>query len=316
VRPTKTGATAAVSVPDRDARDAALRELKEFRVDFRACLTRWGDELFEIGDAVLCSDGPVRGLADLSLAPEHTRSHGSVQRAMNDGRIDFERLNWSFVLRDLPRGPGGGIVLAVDVTPWLRPDANTSGQRTFCHTYGRAEGAHEMVPGWAYSIVAALTSGPTSWTAPLDAYRLRPGDHVQQHTARQLRDVVTRIVTLGRWREGDEPIRIVADCGYDGPYLAGLPVEVCVRMRGDRVLYRDPPAAGGVGPKGGRPRRHGGRFASVPPAPGAIHSTTASTTSTSTATCGPGASRGCTSSSTGRPSGIAPSRNCPSCPAP
>lgn len=265
VRPTKTGATAAVSVPDRDARGAALKELKEFRVDFRACLTRWGDELFEIGDAVLCSDGPVRGLADLSLTPEHTRSHGSVQRAMSDGRIDFERLNWSFVLRDLPRGPGGGIVLAVDVTPWLRPDANTSGQRTFCHTYGRAEGAHEMVPGWAYSIVAALSGGPTSWTAPLDAYRLRPGDHVQQHTARQLREVVTRIVTLGRWREGDEPIRIVADCGYDGPYLAhqlaGLPVEVCVRMRGDRVLYRDPPAAGGVGPKGGRPRRHGSRFA-------------------------------------------------------
>ena len=129
VRPTKTGATAAVSVPDRDARDAALRELKEFRVDFRACLTRWGEELFEIGGSVLCSDGPVRGLADLSLTPEHTRSHGSVQRAMNDGRIDFERLNWSFVLRDLPHGPGGGIVLAVDVTPWPRPDAH----RGRCH---------------------------------------------------------------------------------------------------------------------------------------------------------------------------------------
>ena len=162
---------------------------------------------------MLCSDGPVRSLAELSLAPEHARSHGSVQRAMSDGRIDFDRLNWSFALRDLPRGPGGGIVLAVDVTSWPRPDANTSDQRTFCHTYGRAEGTHEMIPGWAYSIVAALTSGPTSWTAPLDAYRLRPGDQVQRHTARQLREVVTRIVTLGRWREGDEPIRIVADCG-------------------------------------------------------------------------------------------------------
>ncbi|MFJ9381961.1 transposase, partial [Streptomyces sp. NPDC101455] len=105
---------------------------------------------------------------------------------------------------------------------------------------------------------------PTSWTAPLDARRLRPGDHVQQSTAGQLRSVVTRLVALGRWKEGDTPIRIVADCGYDGPYLAhqlaGLPVEVCVRMRGDRVLYRDPPANGGVGPQGGRPRRHGARF--------------------------------------------------------
>ncbi|GGJ62124.1 hypothetical protein GCM10010121_085940 [Streptomyces brasiliensis] len=262
--PTKTDAAVASSVPDREGSHAALRELKEFRVDFRASLARWGDALFEITDAVLCSDGPVRNLAELSLVPEHARSHGSVQRAMSDGRIDFDRLNWSFALRDLPRGPGGGIVLAVDVTPWLRPDADTSDQRTFCHTYGRAEGAHEMIPGWAYSIVAALTSGATSWTAPLDAKRLRPGDQVQRSTAAQLREVVTRIVTLGRWKEGDEPIRIVADCGYDGPYLAhqlaDLPVEVCVRMRGDRVLYRDPPANGGVGPKGGRPQRHGSRF--------------------------------------------------------
>ncbi|MFR9800492.1 transposase [Streptomyces sp. MS06] len=151
-----------------------------------------GDELFEVGDAVLCSDGPVRGLADLSLTPEHTRSHGSAQRAMNDGRVDFERLNWSFVLRDLPRGPGGGIVLAADVTPWLRPDANTSDQRTFCHTHGRAEGAHEMVPGWAYSIVAALSGGPTSRTAPLDAYRLRPGDLEHRTSYLKLNAPVTR----------------------------------------------------------------------------------------------------------------------------
>lgn len=264
VTPTKSDAAVAPSVPDRDGRHAALCELKEFRVDLRACLTRWGDALFEITDAVLCSEGPVRNLAELTLVPEHARSHGSVQRAMNDGRIDFDRLYWSFALRDLPRGPGGGIVLAVDVTPWPRPDANTSNERTFCHTYGRAEGTHEMIPGWAYSIIAALSGGSTSWTAPLDARRLRPGDQVQQCTAHQLREVVTRLVALGRWREGDEPIRIVADCGYDGPYLAhqlaDLPVEVCVRMRGDRVLYRDPPANGGVGPKGGRPQRHGSRF--------------------------------------------------------
>ncbi|MFE4798266.1 transposase [Streptomyces sp. NPDC056708] len=149
--PTKCDVTVAPSVPDRDGRDAALRELKEFRVDLHACLTRWGDALFEITDAVLCSEGPVRNLAELTLVPEHVRSHGSVQRAMNNGRIDFDRLHWSFALRDLPRGPGGGIVLAVDVSPWLRPDADTSDQRTFCHTSGRAEGAHEMIPGWAYS---------------------------------------------------------------------------------------------------------------------------------------------------------------------
>ncbi|MFG2406091.1 transposase [Streptomyces brevispora] len=111
------------------------------------------------------------------------------------------------------------------------------------------------------------TSGPTSWTAPLDALRLRPGDHLQQVTADQLHTVVHRIVALGRWKAGDVPIRVVADCGYDGPYLAhqlaDLPVEVCVRLRGGRVLYRDAPPA------------HASP--SIPPTPGDRPPTTPST---------------------------------------
>jgi hypothetical protein len=40
-------------------------------------------------------------------------SRGQVRRTCSkrwrfNGRVDFERLNWSFALHDLPRGPGGG----------------------------------------------------------------------------------------------------------------------------------------------------------------------------------------------------------------
>ena len=35
-----------------------------------------------------------------------------------------------------------------------------------------------MVPGWPYSVVAALETGRTSWTAVLDAVRLEPGADV------------------------------------------------------------------------------------------------------------------------------------------
>lgn len=31
-----------------------------------------------------------------------------------------------------------------------------------------------MVPGWPYSVVVALETGRSSWTAPLDAVRLAP----------------------------------------------------------------------------------------------------------------------------------------------
>jgi hypothetical protein len=86
VTPSKADAAVALSVPDPSARDAALRELKEFRVDVRSCLTRWGDALFEIADAVLCSEGPVRNLAELSLVPELPILPGTVIR------LDVDRL--------------------------------------------------------------------------------------------------------------------------------------------------------------------------------------------------------------------------------
>jgi hypothetical protein len=36
------------------------------------------DALFELTDAVLCVDGPVRSIAELSPAGEHRRGHGSA----------------------------------------------------------------------------------------------------------------------------------------------------------------------------------------------------------------------------------------------
>lgn len=54
----------------------------------------------------------------------------------------------------------------------LRPDANATADRSFCHTYGRGHDHGVMIPGWPYSIVAALERRPTSWTALLDAVRL------------------------------------------------------------------------------------------------------------------------------------------------
>ena len=72
----------------------------------------------------------------------------------------------------LLRATGGRIMLAVDVSNWLRPDAATSPDRLFCHTYGRGNRSAPMIPGWPYSFIAALEPGRTSWTQVLDAVRL------------------------------------------------------------------------------------------------------------------------------------------------
>ena len=92
------------SLQDDAARVEALGVLSRFRVDFHGCLTARGDELSELADALLCTEGPVKTLVGLSLAPEHRRGHGALYDGVNRGRIDFARLRKT--LACLPRrGP-------------------------------------------------------------------------------------------------------------------------------------------------------------------------------------------------------------------
>ncbi|MGI5208619.1 NF041680 family putative transposase [Spirillospora sp. CA-108201] len=262
--------------------------LSRFRAGFFGCLTARADVLFELTDTVLCADGPVKTLVDLTLVPEHRRGHGALHDGLNSGRIDVARPRWALAALPPPRAAGGRIVLAVDVSPWLRPDAATSPDRLFCHVYGRAKSQSQFIPGWPYSFVAALETGRTSWTAVLDAVRLGPADDATAVTAAQLRQVVERLLAAGRWRDGDPDILIVCDAGHDVTRpafaLRDLPVELVGRIRCDRVLRlpappRDPHFIG-------RPPRHGGEFALANPAtwPQPQHTTTTRTARYGTAT--------------------------------
>ena len=253
----------------RDAVQAgALGELSGFRREFYRCLPARADALFELADAVLCADGPVRCLAGLSLAPEHRRGHGALYDAVSHGRIATSRLRRVLAGLPLPRAADGRLVLAADVSCWLRPGAAASPERLFCHVYGRGKGQAQMIPGWPYSVVAALEPGRTSWTAVLDAVRLGPDDDGAAVTAGQVRDVVTRLIAAGHWRAGDPAILIIFDAGYDVPRLAwqlsDLPVELLGRLRSDRVMQLPaPPRRPGAM---GRPRKHGGELALADPA--------------------------------------------------
>jgi len=117
-------------------------------------------------------------------------------------------------------------------------------------------------------VVAALEPGRTSWTAVLDAVRLGPDDDETEVTAAQVREVVTRLIEAGHWREGDRRILVVFDAGYDvtrlAYVLADLPVELLGRLRSDRVMQLPaPPRQPGTM---GRPRKHGRELALSDPA--------------------------------------------------
>lgn len=68
-----------------------LTGLSEFRDRFYGCLDARADALFELADAVLCTDGPVTSLVELSLAPVFRRGHGALYDALADGAVDEDR---------------------------------------------------------------------------------------------------------------------------------------------------------------------------------------------------------------------------------
>jgi hypothetical protein len=257
----------------------ALGRLAEFRRGFYGCLWRCPDALFEVAEAVLTAPGPVASLPYLSLEPGFRRGHGMVYQALAEGRIDEEALRDLLVAarpRDWP------LVFAIDASTYPRPAAETSPGREWHHHScpghharhaghrGSAGDGGAVVAGWAFQWLAQLSFSPGSWTAPQDQVRTGTGDDPGRAAAQQV------IAHSARLRaDGERSIPLyVFDGGYDeAPLTWDLRghldrVQILVRVRNDRVLYRDPPPR--VPGQRGRPRKHGarkdGRFECADPA--------------------------------------------------
>jgi hypothetical protein len=112
-----------------------------------------------------------------------------------------------------------------------------------------------VVPGWCYQLVSQLSFSRDSWTWPADARRIPPDADAAAATVARVRDVAAGL--------GGVPL-FVFDAGpaYDPAWLArelaGERVQVLVRLRKNRVMYRDPPPRGPH--TAGAPARHGAPF--------------------------------------------------------
>jgi hypothetical protein len=142
-----------------------------FRRSFHRCLSPWGDALFELCDAVLCSPAPVGSVPSLSLEPEFRRSHGSLYKALADGDVDSARLRELLVEHRPAAWP---LVFAVDASTWDRCDAECSPERGFHYSASKHSAGQPIVAGWSYQWISQLNWAPDSWTAPLDARRITP----------------------------------------------------------------------------------------------------------------------------------------------
>ena len=101
---------------ERCRSECCVRGVVGVRQDFYASLRRRADALFELADAVLCTDGPVTSLVGLSLAAEHRRGHGALYDAVNSGVVEVDRLRRAVIGLPLPRDREGRIVLTVEPT--------------------------------------------------------------------------------------------------------------------------------------------------------------------------------------------------------
>jgi hypothetical protein len=230
-----------------------LARLGAFRSELHGSFTRRADALFELGDALLCSQTPFPSLPHLSLEPTHRRGWGSAYAALASGRIATERLR-DLLVSQLP--PADPLVFAVDVTTWPRCDAECSPERGYYYHPSRHSAGQPIIAGWAYQWITQLSFDRDSWTAPVDARRLHPLDDTDQQAAVQVRALLARLPAGG-------PVPLVVfDGGYDSAQLtldlAQAPVAVLVRLRSNRCFYADPPprSPGSTG----RPRRHGAKF--------------------------------------------------------
>jgi len=214
---------------------ASRAALVGFREGFYACLTGWGDALFELCDAAVCAPTPVGSVPSLSLEPVFRRGHGSLYKALARGAADAEALRDVLVAHRPADWPA---VFAVDASTWPRCDAETSPERGFCYSASKHSAVQPIVAGWSYQWIAQLDWAADSWTAPLDARRIPPRADTVAATIAQVGELVGRLPDAGA-----VPL-FVFDAGYDpialGAGLAGARAGVLVRIRSDRVFYPDP----------------------------------------------------------------------------
>ncbi len=117
----------------------------------------------------------MAGHGALSLVGEHRRGHGSSYAAVVDGRVDVERLRTGLTAVPLPRAAERRLVLTVDITCWLRPEAQTSPEPILCHARGRGKRPGHHDPGLALLNLTTTMNHSGQLEEPHNyAPRLRP----------------------------------------------------------------------------------------------------------------------------------------------
>jgi hypothetical protein len=221
---------------------------------YHECFTRAADALFDLADALL-TDSAAGSLIELSEATCFRRGWPSLYAALEDGQIDRSALIRVFTELLPQRMVATRLVLGLDTSSILRPEAHTSKDRTLVYRSNLPSDATPVGPGWSFSALVVLPDPVSSWTYILDHRRVPSTETATTIGVAQLQAVLPKLRTgAGR------PV-VLLDRGYsNAPWVtasASLPTDQLIRARADQVLYRPAPAPTG---QRGAPRKDGTRF--------------------------------------------------------
>lgn len=146
--------------------------LEHLRQQMYRCFEHSRDALFNLSDALL-SESQARSLPELSLSVFFQRRWPSVYEALQDGRINVERLREVFVqalLEDKPTDEP--IWLGIDSSSMQRLEAASSRDRGMIYLPNLPHATKPVSVGWQFSTLMLLPEQPSSWVGILEQRRI------------------------------------------------------------------------------------------------------------------------------------------------
>ena len=219
--------------------------LQSFRQEVYRLLSRARDATFELMDAVMTTKH-ASSIAEFSLSPMFRRQYPSTYEALEDCRPQRNQAMKLFISR-IPTQKY--LTLAIDHTPWPRPEAKTLKDRTYEHQGKTKQG---IVIGQGYSTIAWLPDGEGSWALPLRHERITSWESPISKAVWQLKQVLKHcqqkvIVLLDREYGNAKWVLATAEL---------KDVDCVMRIRSNACPYGIPPIYSGSG----RPCKHGQKF--------------------------------------------------------
>jgi len=215
---------------------------------------------FERSRDALLSEPQARSLPELSLSVFFERRWPSVYAALQDGRINVERLREVFVQALLEDKPiDAPIWLGIDSSSMQRLEADSSSDRGMIYVPNMPHATKPVSVGYQFSTVMLLPEQPSSWVGILEQRRIGTAQTAIEVGSEQLRALLPlmpgrRVILLAdRWYA---TARFVCTCREVG-------VGALIRLKRNRKLYRAAPPRQ---PKQrGAPYKHGPLFQGTRP---------------------------------------------------